>query len=93
MPIKKNINVVCRSISAAIALMFPHMLSQRGFVSAQDEQIQVIELAAKKYEYSPAPSMLKRGPKFDSKLPPQTMITVSKSRLFRKVRNRAANLG
>jgi len=58
---EKKINVVLLSISIAIGVMLACMLSQRGFVLAQDEQIQVIELAAKKYEYSRAPVLVKEG--------------------------------
>ena len=65
---KKKINVVLLSISVAIALLLPSVLSQRGFVLAQDEQIQVIELAAKKYEYSPAPVHVKAGTKVRLKI-------------------------
>lgn len=65
---KKKINVVLLSISVAIALILPHMLSLRGFVLAQDQQTQVIELAAQKYEYSPAPVRVKAGTKVRLKI-------------------------
>jgi|ERR1700739_358142 heme/copper-type cytochrome/quinol oxidase subunit 2 len=63
---KKKINVVLLSIS--VGLLLAPMLSQRGLVLAQDEQIQVIELGAKKYEYSPAPIHVKAGTKVRLKI-------------------------
>ena len=65
---KKKINVALLSISVAIALILPHMLSLRGFVLAQDQQTQVIELGAKKYEYSPSPVHVKAGTKVRLKI-------------------------
>ena len=65
---KKKINVVLLSISLAIALLLAPRLSQRGLLLAQDEQIQVIELAAKKYEYSPSPVHVKTGAKVRLKI-------------------------
>jgi heme/copper-type cytochrome/quinol oxidase subunit 2 len=56
-------NVVFLSIAAVIAPMFPHMLSPTGFVAGQEEQIQVMELAAKKYECAPSPIHVKAGSK------------------------------
>jgi heme/copper-type cytochrome/quinol oxidase subunit 2 len=65
---KKKISVVLLSIAVAIGLLLAPLLSQRGFILAQDEQIQVIELAAKKYEYSPAPVHVKAGSKVRLKI-------------------------
>jgi hypothetical protein len=53
-------------------------------------ETQIFELSAKKYEYSPSPVHVKTGSKFNSKLPPQIIITVSKLRLFSRATNRAA---
>ena len=64
---KKKINVVLLSIAIAMALLLAPRLSQRGFVLAQNEQIQ-IELAAKKYEYSPSPVQVKAGTKVRLKI-------------------------
>ena len=64
----KKINVLLLSIAVVIALLLAPMLSQRGFVLAQNEQIQVIEIAAKKYEYSPSPVHVKAGTKVRLKI-------------------------
>ena len=64
----KKINVVLLSIAVAMALLLAPMFSQRGFVLAQNEQIQVIEIAAKKYEYSPSPVHVKAGTKVRLKI-------------------------
>jgi cytochrome c oxidase subunit 2 len=60
-----------RSILAALAgfpLALAVSLLQPGPVSAQDQKVQVIELTAKKYEYSGSPVHVKAGTKVQLKI-------------------------
>jgi len=90
---KKSANMFLVSISSAVALALAYILAQRNFVLAQYQATQIFELSTKKYEYSPSSVHVKTGPKFNSKLPPQTMITVSKLCSSRRATDQAATLG
>lgn len=56
--------VLC--LTAFLALAAPLLLPRSA--TAQDQQVQVIELTAKKYEYSPAPIHVKAGTKVQLKI-------------------------
>ena len=52
-----------------MAVMGPAvLLLQLGRTSAQNQEVQTIEVTAKKYEYSPAPIHIKRGAKVQLKI-------------------------
>jgi cytochrome c oxidase subunit II len=51
------------SLAATFPLALAMFLLQPSPVSPQDENVQTIEIAAKKYEYLPSPVHLKRGTK------------------------------
>lgn len=53
---------------AAFPLALAAVLLQPRAAMAQDQQVQVIELTAKKYEYSPAPIHVKAGTKVQLKI-------------------------
>jgi len=50
-------------ICAALLLMLGQLLSKPRPLLAQDQNVQVIEVTAKKYEYSPSPIHVKSGTK------------------------------
>ncbi len=60
----------------SVALAFCLPLSP---VAAQDQNAQIIEISAKKYEYSPSPIHVKAGSIIQLKSPLSTTIMVSKS--------------
>lgn len=52
----------------AAFLLGPAKFSQAGLLLAQDQNAQVIELSAKKYEYSPSPVHVKAGTRVQLKI-------------------------
>jgi len=66
-------------------------LSRSASVQAQDQQVSVIELTAKKYEYSPSPVHVKAGTKVQLKSQPRSTIMVLKSHPFPMAPQPAAN--
>jgi hypothetical protein len=63
---------------AALAFYLP----QPSPVVAEGQKVQVVEVIAKKYEYSPSPVHLKSGTKIQLNIQPPTTIMVSRFRLF-----------
>jgi heme/copper-type cytochrome/quinol oxidase subunit 2 len=61
------IRALAPTVSAfSVALAF--CLSQPSPIGAQDQKVQVIELTARKYEYSPSPVHVKAGTKVELKI-------------------------
>src|SRR5258708_1844625 len=77
--------ITIRSILAMLSV-FPAALAiflmQPSAVPAQEQKERVIELSAKKYEYSSSPLHVRQAPRFSSKSTPRTTIMVSNFRLF-----------
>jgi hypothetical protein len=76
------------AFSVVLALCVPQPVP----VVAEDQKVQVIEVIAKKYKYSPSPVLLKSGTKFSSKSQLPTTIMVSRFRLFLTALYRTAPL-
>jgi|SRR6516164_4653989 cytochrome c oxidase subunit 2 len=66
--IKKSVRVHLVSVSFAVALVLAYILPQKDLVLAQDQATQIIELSAKKYEYSPSPVHIKAGTRVQLKI-------------------------
>ena len=78
---KKSANMFLVSISSAVALALAYILAQRNFVLAQDQATQIFKCPRRNTNTRPRRFTSKRDQSSNSKLPPQTMITVSKLRL------------
>jgi heme/copper-type cytochrome/quinol oxidase subunit 2 len=65
---KKTIVRTLLSIVGALVLAPTILFQQSRPVLAQDQNVQVIELTAKKYEYSPSPVHVKAGTKVQLKI-------------------------
>jgi heme/copper-type cytochrome/quinol oxidase subunit 2 len=59
--------VVLLSATALLAVLGTYLLRPRP-IAAQDQQVQVVELKAKKYEYVPSPVHVKAGTKVQLKI-------------------------
>jgi cytochrome c oxidase subunit 2 len=65
---KKNAIVVRLCVSTAVALLLFLGVSPTRTALAQDQNVQVIEVTAKKYEFSPSPIRVKAGTKVQLKI-------------------------
>ena len=65
---KKSIIRTLLSMVGALVLAPTMFFQQSRSVLAQDQNVQVIELTAKKYEYSPSPVHVKAGTKIQLKI-------------------------
>ena len=65
---KKTVKRSLLCILAAVPMTLALSFVQRGSVLAQDQNVQVIEMTAKKYEFSPAPVRVKAGTKVELKI-------------------------
>ena len=84
---KKTVKRSPLYIVTASLLTLAVFLSLARFVQAQDQNVLVIEITAKKYEYSPSPFHVQAGTKVQLKITARTTIMVSKSRMFLMVPN------
>jgi len=64
----KTVRAVCLLLSAAALLVLAPLLSRSSSVLAQDQNVQVIDVTAKKYEFSPSPIHVKAGTKVQLKI-------------------------
>jgi heme/copper-type cytochrome/quinol oxidase subunit 2 len=78
---------------SAFFLVLAACLLQSSYVLAQDQKVQVIELTAKKYEYSGSPIHVKAGTRVELKITAADTIMVSQSRSLPIVQMRVARLG
>jgi len=69
------------------------LFSLPGSIQARSKDIQLIEITAKKYEYSNSPIHVKIGTKFNSRPQSPTTIMASKLELFPMAPNRMARQG
>ena len=81
------------SILTVSLLIVAMLLSLSRSVRAQNQDVQVIEIAAKKYEYSISPVHVKVGTKVQLKVTIPTTIMVSRSGPFPMVPKRMAPAG
>ena len=63
-----NHRVLLLSLTSAFLVALAMCLLQPRRITAQDQQVQVIELNAKKYEYVPSPVRVKAGTKVQLKI-------------------------
>ena len=64
----KKSTVICSSLVFAAGLLLAPLFLQSHSALAQDQNVQVIEVTAKKYEFSPAPIRVKAGTKVQLKI-------------------------
>src|SRR5215469_3842636 len=64
---RTNQRVLLLSLTAFLVALGIYLLQPRP-ITAQDQQVQVVELKAKKYEYVPSPVHLKAGTKVQLKI-------------------------
>jgi heme/copper-type cytochrome/quinol oxidase subunit 2 len=64
---RANNRVLLLSLSAFLVALGMYLLRPRP-ITAQDQQVQVVELKAKKYEYVPSPVHVKAGAKVQLKI-------------------------
>jgi cytochrome c oxidase subunit II len=64
----KKSTVICSSLVFAAGLLLAPLLLHSYSALAQDQNVQVIEVTAKKYEFSPAPIRVKAGTKVQLKI-------------------------
>ena len=64
---RANNRVLLLSLSAFLVALGMYLLRPRP-ITAQDQQVQVVELNAKKYEYAPSPVHVKAGTKVQLKI-------------------------
>src|SRR6516225_7350916 len=62
-----NHRVLLLSLTAFLVALGMYLLQAR-LITAQDQQVQVVELKAKKYEYVPSPVHVKAGAKVQLKI-------------------------
>ena len=64
----KKSTVICSSLVFAAGFLLAPLFLQSRSALAQDQNVQVIEVTAKKYEFSPAPIRVKAGTKVQLKI-------------------------
>jgi heme/copper-type cytochrome/quinol oxidase subunit 2 len=62
-----NSRVLLLTVTAFLVVFGTHLL-QPSPITAEDQQVQVVELQAKKYEYAPSPVHVKAGTKVQLKI-------------------------
>lgn len=65
---KKNVVAVSFSLLAVLAFLLTTLALQPRTMRAQDQNVQIVEVTAKKYEFSPSPIHVKAGTKVQLKI-------------------------